>query len=454
MSREAQMNKYLGIEDWNSTSNKYLNINQPKKYFGIVHNPENDLTIPTAQVYVPELHGKMSEAEKNELDYYVVSLGGMGTGGDTTGHTLQAGQKVEIQQDQNDYTSYKIISKLPFHEPKSTGIGGPASGGSASSSSSLGVNPNTVTRLEMDGKNAMDDYKNHSLLEEPLNRLATTALNILQNTIFSKFNQARTKIKVLGTALSTISAIPFPDVATAIDNIGNPAPDPDNPCSHPTGYCDPTISCGNGTPLNPAIDAGHIDLTNDPSRYCDCSGGNIGQCNTMVFVDGWKAKTKEWDFNVLTSPQGITINDNAEIIVPPGLDSGSYTLNCRMVNKELSTYFDDDNTSPGDQATIYEYFEGKHQQLFDITCKVVKDMTKVDFSSGQCYIDSIEMPRVGPKYISTLMPEIKFEMDPKITDKATFGQLHVISGPGDLTPSIEIDFTTTELKVGVSNKKR
>jgi len=195
------------------------------------------------------------------------------------------------------------------------------------------------------------------------------------------------------------------------------------------------------------------------ARMCDGSGGNIGSITAMCKSDGFKAKTKEWAYAVLDN-SCFDVDDKGDLSIHPGQQPGTKSSQCLIVSRDMY------NTAKAAAAgssnpdamlnTIllglkdggYEY----QAKQFTVAVQVVKDIASLDFSESIDYIQSLPAVRIGQKYLSDLMPEIELTQDPKVSDKYTFGQMHLISGPGKLTPSLEIDLTTTELKVSGSNK--
>ncbi len=423
-----------------------------KTYNGIVHNAQSKDTVPCAQVFVPELHGDMPKPEHNNLQWLVINLGGgTGSGGDATGHTLQPGQKVEITQDEKDITIYTITKKLPYAAAKEKKAGGPSAGGA--SPGGAAKNPNTVKALSKDGKNAMDNYKNPSLFDDVINKLLTCDPAQLLGTIFSKYNSELSKCvcggnldpsAVTSSCTSAISLCPY---AT---NIPAPAATCAASCragtyEEPEGYCKADLTIGVG---------GNCDLSKDCSRMVDNHGGNIGSICSMVKQDGWDAKTKDWNYTSLDGV-GINIDEKGDIIVDSEMCVGNHTTRCVVSNKQMVDTFTENGQliDPADIATLMDEFSDQVQE-FDIVVNVVKDLASLDFSATENFLDSMEIPRIGQEYLTnTYMPNIEFTMDPKITDKAKFGQLHLLSGPGNLTPSIELDFSTSDVKVTASNKK-
>ncbi|MCD6436180.1 MAG: hypothetical protein J7L15_07310 [Clostridiales bacterium] len=417
-------------------------------YQGIVHNAQNKNSLPCAQVHVPAINGKMDLTERNNLPWFVIALGGgTGAGGDASGHTLFPGQNVEVTQNHFDMTAYTITRKLSTVEPKAKKTGGPSKGGAASGGSSK--NPNTVTPLSEDGKNAKDDYKNASLLEEPMNRLSTCDPAKLLGTIFSKYNTELMKC-VCGGDLDPAAVTSTCSLAVSLCPYATNVPTPAATCAAslddgsyepPEGFCSANLTIGVG---------GCCDLSEDCSRMVDNHGGNIGSITAMVKQDGWSAKTKDWNYASVDSV-GINIDEKGDIIIDAEMCIGKHTTQCMVSNKAIAETLVGETQEVVD--TILNEFSDQ-VQLFDITVNVVKDLAKLDFSKSINFLDQMDLPRIGQEYLDkTFMPKIEFTMDPKITDKATFGQLHVVAGPGNLTPSIEMDFSTSSVKVQASNKK-
>ena len=411
----------------------------PTTYQGIVHNSKNKDDLPMAQVWIQEVHGPMeSLEERNGLKWFLVDIGG-GSGTDSGGYSLHAGQSVVVLQDPNDMTTYTVIKKVPFHEPETEKPNAAkANSVSVLPNAANAVNPNSVSTLPNNDKNFKDAYKNPALTEAPIAALVTANINKLQDTIFGKINNEL--IKIVNTALGDLQGLmaPFEDIISFFEGVFLPGWEPDII----GGYLPPNMTIG----INDMV-----DLTKDMSRMVDAAGGAIGSISSLIKVDGWKAKSKDWDF-ITTDSNGIEVDSKGIIKIDQGLSNGLHEANFMIRDKSIEWSYIDDNIPEGILRDGVYTLLGAHWKEFPIKISVVPDLSILDFSLSINFLDMMPPAIIGPLWASDVMPKVEFTLDAKATDKATFGQLHVIGGVSDKTVSIEMDFSASDVVEKTSNK--
>lgn len=394
-------------------------------FAGIVHNSNNPDKLPLAQVFVPELHGGLAEDDYDNLPWWRIDLGaGSGSGTDSTGFTLQTGQKVEVTMDENDITVYHITKKLPY---------------ASAVNPVQNNNPNTVQPLQDNNKNLHDAFKNPGLVDEPIARMITADLTKLSGTIFGKFNNEI--VNMIGKGLLDLqkNINPFTDLLAFLLDPGAWEPEI-------AGLTYPVLTVG----INDAI-----DLTKDMSRMVDRLGGTIGNVASMIKVDGWKAKAKDWEYIPASSSSPIQITSTGEISIQPNLNvgfhSGIFTIRSRDIDWAVVDALPTEAARLAAMAAIATV--GDYAKIFTISSAVVNDLSKLDFSQSINFLDSMPPAEIGPQFESALMPKIEFTLDKKTTDLAEFGQLHVITGTGNKTASLEIDMSRSVFTKKGNNKK-
>ncbi len=408
-----------------------------------------------AQVYIPSIYefGKESDDKTAWLPWIKVDIGEGASGAQGAAPTLYRGQRVLCSR--VDTLTWVVTKKLSQHEPKKKREKGgkKGSGGSVGSGSSGGSIPkNTkVEPTKEDQKNVSDEINNEfmDLIDVP--KLATASLNLLKDTIFGKVSRAITKFETFhaGIEAGGVSMERLWDVGKGmaielLDQVDPGCGTGEGTCINlrkekllpPLGYVQPVITCGVG---------GIIDFTKDHMRTADCNGGSCGNIGDALKIDGWGIDLKNWNLSVQHSSfkvegeDGELVNfsfdDNGDIKIPPGVTEGIHQIEFYVYNasKTLEEWMD----------PINQFAGGLGSQFTKGTMKinVVKDIMSLDFSESIDFLKNMKMPKIGPDSISALIPKIKFEMDPKGTDKATSGQIHIHTGPVQKSVSLEMDFT-------------
>lgn len=409
-----------------------------KDISGIVQEVDILSRIPRARVWIKGVHDPKLLNTPEELPWVLIELGAgtSKTGG--TVDTLYKGQEVSLEVLSADWTKFKIVSKVSKHEPKPK----------TTSKGSTGdvKNPNSVKAGAQDGKIPTESaaLKNEKLTESSLPKLATCYINNLIGTIFTKFNN--NVVKCGCTGLGSLSK-PLDPCGGVITNPTNPNFNPTYPCPPVNGCSLPVISCG-GVSCD-GVTSGVCDLSKDMSRMCEpsCTGTDIGNIGGILKVDGYSCDMNTWGFkptDSCTNSSKFKIEPDGTMRVQPNCPPGTYTAKFDMGINTLTqeAYQDLINLNPDFEITLRSFM-----QKVEITFKVVEDLQKLDFSKSIDFIKNMLPVNIGPIFTGFKhLPTIEFEMDKKTTDKATFGQLYVNTGPSDLTPSLELDFTVGKNK--------
>jgi len=387
-----------------------------------------------AKVKVHGVHDDLSDDELKLLPWSYIALGQGNSKTAGQSPVLYEGQIVEVEAINPECTQFHIIKLMGFHKPKeekSNQKGGAASSGGQNSATT----PAKVTSVEPAKKDNTIDVKleNEVLSELPIQNLATGFINSLVCGIFSKINNELTALESKANAALERLMRPFQEGLQAIHDL------------------EMAIDF-----IEPVLSTGILDFTKDMLRMVDinmssnCSIGNIGG---VIKIDGWSIDYKDYDFTSVTG-KSIEIDLGGEIRLQKGLDVGLHAS--AFIMKKKASYWSVIDALPNPiKIGAYAAMIGQMQPVI-ITHIVVPDMSKLDFSLSIPFIDLSKPFIIGPDFESDLIPKFKLKVDAKGTDKATFGQLQVISGPSELTPSIELDFSLGPFKdksEDIGNKK-
>ena len=374
-------------------------------------------------VYDPDILDKALN-DKDELKKFPLFKINIGNSSGSSGVIPHLYKKDRVLCQRVSYTDWVIIKLLSNHEPPGKA--------DTTNKSTLGKQiPTTVEPTKQDNKNPNDKVKSKFFIETDLPNLATAYINRLVGTVFSKINNDLQKIQTIVNDLASLKRILDPELALLASLPSDIHEFFEEVTELPFGYIPPVITAG----VN-----GLVDLTHDMMRHVDIKGGNIGSLRQFIKVDGWPMDLDDWEFKVLNTNIKNTDGSkwkpiNGEFDIPSGLQAGIYHVEYVVYNKAKSYLY---WLNPA-----HWIFGGKGSQFLPgvITFAVVPDMMKLDFKASISFFDGLEASIVGPLTGSDLIPQIKFELNPLTTDKSTFSQLYVVTGPGENTVKMELDFT-------------
>jgi hypothetical protein len=418
--------------DWNSKlDNKFLHPSKQKFYKGqkfiatVVeanNSKEGPLGgIPVAKVIVHGVNEDVPPDAYKDLPWCYVNLGSGTSKSSGTVHDLWVGQVVEVESDNEACTNFTITKLLSFHKPKKEKSNEKGSPTPKSNENSANT-PGDAISVEPDKKDNTVDVKleNEFLSELPIQNLATGFINNLVCGIFSKVNNELMALESKANAALERLLKPFTgaiaDLKMAIDFI------------------------------EPVLSTGILDFSLDMLRTVEiqmsgnCSIGNVGG---VLKIDGWSIDYEDWDFTSVAG-KSIEIDAGGEMRVQKGTDVGLH-ISAFIMKKKNDFWSHIDALPTPLKIGAYAAMSGQMQPVI-ITHIVVPDISKLNFALSVPFIKLDEPFIIGPDFESDLIPKFKFKLEPKGTDKSTFGQLQVISGPSELTPSLEFDFSLGKFK--------
>ena len=466
---------------------------------GIVYEviKDKDSEEQTAKVFLLGVYDIKLLDQKDELKNLPImriSLDSNSSGSSGSHPALYKGQRVLCRR--INYVDWEITGFVQNYEKKDKkSKGQPKNGGSNQSTLGKEV-PTSVKPTEQNDVNPSEKITNKFLVQTDLPALATANINRMIGSVFSIVNNDLQKMETIINDVKSLSRELNPEhfieemsevmfhgiistgkcmleenvMSMGMEMMEGVMEDVQDLGEIPFGYVEPKITAG--------ID-GMIDLTKDYMRSVDVLGGNIGNIRQLIKIDGWPVDLDKWEFKILNTniknPDGSDFEvKGGHLDIPSGLEAGVYHIEYILYNKSKPLEFWQD--------PVNMLFGGIGSQFQPgvISFGVVPDMLKVDFNNSISFLDSMKATitevsdivnnadsfindvedtintidsamkigedlsnvfTIGAKEVSKLVPQMKFESDPKTTDKSTYSQVHILTGPGN-SVSLELDFTT------------
>ncbi|RLD45390.1 MAG: hypothetical protein DRI86_05610 [Bacteroidetes bacterium] len=405
-------------------------LNTTKEMTGVVFSHKADPKDgQQAQVYISGVFNP--DDIKNpmvDLPWLKVSIGEH-NGSQGKVPTLHAGQRVLVKS--VDSLTWEVIGITQEHEPKK-GRDGQAASQVHPSSGMTKDTPQNKTNIS-------NEINNEYILNLDVPNLATGYLNLLRDSLFAKVENMLFKLENFHFDFSSLLR---GFSAYRNSNVQN--------------------------------DEGFIDLSKDYFKAVDYRGGSIGKIQNYVKINGHPVLPDHWKVEITSagclqntkgfrdlvqkaypseskdtswtdpytgsnkdpdlcsyqndysppegSNQGWHLMKNGDIIIPPGIREGIHQIEYTL--SRINNIKNDINQIKG----IIQF-------------KVFKDFVNVNFEESINYFKD-KITKLGSMNVSKLMPKISIQLNPKGTDKGTFGQIHLETGPADLSVSLEMDFTT------------